>query len=158
MVRHTSPRGSRLSLYESSAEIQLRTWVQLMRTFLVLQKKVVALIAEHDMTLPQFDVMATLWHGEGITQQDLASRLLVTKGNICGLLDRLAGSGWVERRQDPVDARANRLYLTASGRRKIHEVLPPHDKAVGEMMGCLAEDDTKLLRELLSRLEEGAGA
>ena len=158
MATHTSPRRSRLPLYESSREVQLQTWVQLMRTFLVMQKKVVALIAEQDMTLPQFDVMATLWRGEGVTQQDLASQLLVTKGNICGLLDRLAESGWVERRQDPIDARANRLYLSASGRRKIHEVLPNHDKVISDMMACLAEDDTKLLRKLLSHLEEATTA
>jgi DNA-binding MarR family transcriptional regulator len=158
MASSAPPRRSKLPLYESSAEIQLRTWVQLMRTFLVMQKEVVGLISEHDVTLPQFDVMAVLWHGEGITQQELATQLLVTKGNICGLLDRLADSGWVERRQDPVDARANRLYLTAAGRRKIHAVLPAHDKVVVHMMECLTVEDTKLLRELLARLEESVVA
>ena len=70
----------------------------------------------HGLTLPRFDVLATLWHGEGITQQELAERLLVTKGNVVGLIDRVSTAGWVERRPDPEDRRANRLYLTDAGR------------------------------------------
>ena len=76
-------------------------------------------LADHGVTLPQFDVLATLWHGEGITQQELAERLLVTKGNVVGLIDRLCGAGLIERRDDPADRRANRLHLTKAGRKRL---------------------------------------
>ena len=66
-----------------------RTWVRLVRVVSLIQRRIVVALAHHDVTLPQFDVLATLRFGEGLTQQELAGRLLVTKGNVCGVLDRL---------------------------------------------------------------------
>lgn len=106
------------------------------------------------MTMPQFDVMASLKYGEGLTQQELAERLLVTKGNICGLIDRLENAGWVERRADVADARANRVYLTASGRRKIEVALPAHDEFVAGLLGALPTSEVEGLRHLLVKVEE----
>src|SRR5258708_14115900 len=64
------------------------------------------------LTLAQFDVLMTLCHGDGITQQDLAERLLVTKANVVGLLDRVSAAGWVERRPHPEDPRVTRVHST----------------------------------------------
>jgi DNA-binding MarR family transcriptional regulator len=50
-----------------------------------------------------------------MTQQDLAERLYVTKGNVSGLIDRLVEAGLVERRPIPGDRRSHALYLTAAG-------------------------------------------
>ncbi len=108
------------------------------------------------MTMAQFDVMASLKYEEGVTQQELAARLLVTKGNICGLIDRLEGSGWVERRADAADARANRVYLTATGRRKIESALPVHDEFVAGLLKSLPVSEVTELRHLLQKVEEGA--
>ena len=73
--------------------------------------------SRHGLTGPQFDVLATLHRGEGIMQQELAARMLVTKGNVTGVVDRMEALGWIERRPDPEDRRVNRLYLTeAEGR------------------------------------------
>src|SRR4051794_20242664 len=96
-----------LPQYESAFEVKVRTWVQLARTFYLIQRRIMTMLAGHELTMPQFDVLATLRFSEGVTQQELAKRLLVTKGNVCGVLDRLEGLGWVQRRSDPKDARAN---------------------------------------------------
>lgn len=52
---------------------------------------------------------------EGISQAGLADRLNVTPITLARLVDRLEKAGWVERRTDPGDRRANRLYLTDRG-------------------------------------------
>jgi DNA-binding MarR family transcriptional regulator len=148
-----------LPLFESADELRLRTWVQLARTFYRISRLIVSALAEHRITLPQFDVLATLRFSEGVTQQELAHRLLVTKGNVCGVLDRLEALKWVERRQDPKDARANRLYLTTAGRKKIDSVLPEHDALVIQTFRTLSSSDVKTLRRLLQELERAnAGA
>lgn len=144
--------SARLPIYESPDEAKLRTWVQLVRTFFRMQRGLVSVLAKHDVTLPQFDVLATLKFGEGVTQQELAERLLVTKGNVCGVLDRLEGLGWVERRPDANDRRANRLYLTVGGRAKMAEVLPDHDALVIGAMRTLSADAAKALRAHLAEL------
>src|SRR3954447_8743619 len=159
MPNHTSsPTSKHLPIYESPEETRLRTWVQLARTFYLVQRGIVSALAQHKITLPQFDVLATLRFSEGVTQQELAERLLVTKGNVCGVLDRLERLGWVQRRPDQKDARANRLHLTAAGRRKIESVMPAHDAlVVKSMLGC-SDRHVKTLRRLLQDLEAGIPA
>ena len=61
-------------------------------------------------------------------------------------------NGWVERRPDPHDRRANRLYLTDAGRRLISEALPGHVGCIREVMGGLGEGDLAELGRLLGRL------
>lgn len=142
-----------MPLYEATEELRLRTWVQMARTFYKMQRRIVSALAGRGVTLPQFDVLATLRFGEGVTQQELAERLLVTKGNVCGVLDRLERLGWVERRPDPGDRRANRLHLTRAGRGKIDGVLPAHDALVLHATRTLADADVRQLRSLLETLE-----
>ena len=144
-------------MYEAPEEARRRAWVQMVRTVYRIQRRVVTALAAQDITLPQFDVLATLRFGEGVTQQELAERLLVTKGNVCGVLDRLERVGWVERRPDPADRRANRLHLTAAGRRKIDAVLPGHDALVADAMGTFSDADVRSLRRLLDQLEQANG-
>ena len=66
--------------------------------------------------MPQCDVLTTLTEKEGVSQQELAERLYVTKGNISGLLDRLEAAGLVERRAIAADRRQYAIYLTEAGR------------------------------------------
>ena len=61
-------------------------------------------------------MLTTLTEQEGVSQQELATRLYVTKGNISGLIDRLAEAGLVERRST-ADRRQHAIYLTEAGRR-----------------------------------------
>ena len=152
MAARESLNPNRLPLYEGVEEAKLRTWVQMAATFYRIQRRVVSRLAEKDVTLPQFDVLATLRFGEGVTQQELAERLLVTKGNVCGVLDRLERLGWVERRSDPKDGRANRLYLTTAGRRKVEAVLPDHDALILDALKTLSLTDVKTLRRILQDL------
>ena len=63
--------------------------MQLARTFYKIERSISASLAAQELTLAQFDVLATLRYGEGVTQKELAELLLVTKGNVVGLLDRL---------------------------------------------------------------------
>ena len=113
-------------------------------------------LAAHGLTLPQFDVLATLWHGEGITQQELAERLLVTKGNVVGLIDRVSAAGWVERRPDPEDRRANRLYLTDAGRKLLAKAWPCQVAISQKIFGTLTESELKMMHSLLERLENAS--
>jgi DNA-binding MarR family transcriptional regulator len=142
-----------LPLLESPDDLRRRTWVQLVRTVSLIQRRIVAALAARDVTLPQFDVLATLRFNEGQTQQELAERLLVTKGNVCGVLDRLEALGWVERRPDPKDKRANRLFLTPAGKRKVETLLPEHDALVVKALSVLPDSGVKSLRKALEELE-----
>src|SRR5690242_1128615 len=90
----------------------LRVWLRFVR----LNRRVAAAMAGELKTLglsiPQFDCLSTLTEREGLTQQALAERLYVTKGNVSGLVDRLVEAGLVERRAIPGDRRSHGLHLT----------------------------------------------
>jgi MarR family transcriptional regulator, transcriptional regulator for hemolysin len=65
------------------------------------------------LTQAQWQALAHLSRRQGINQACLADLLEVQPITLTRLIDRLAVAGWVERRPDPADRRAQRLYLTA---------------------------------------------
>jgi DNA-binding MarR family transcriptional regulator len=71
------------------------------------------------ITRSQWWVLAFLSRHDGMTQTSLASDLDLTKVAIGGLLDRMEASGYVERRSDPSDGRARRVYLTDGGKQLV---------------------------------------
>ena len=67
---------------------------------------------ELGLTQAQWQALAHLSRKQGINQACLADLLEVQPITLARLIDRLAAAGWVERRPDPADRRAQRLYLT----------------------------------------------
>jgi MarR family transcriptional regulator for hemolysin len=66
------------------------------------------------LTRSQWWVLNNLYFNEGITQSELADILDIEKPTLGRLLDRLEEKGWLERRGDPSDRRAKRVYLTGN--------------------------------------------
>ena len=64
------------------------------------------------MTRAQWAVLARLQRSEGLKQSELADMLDLQPITLTRLLDRLSANGLIERRPDPDDRRANRLFLT----------------------------------------------
>ena len=112
------------------------------------------LLRPHALTVAQHDALAHLYVDDGISQQALAQRLLVSKGNVTGLVNRLADQGLVERRDDPEDRRARRITLTAAGRRTAEKALREQAKLVASMMSVLSDKDQETLRRLLDRMAQ----
>ena len=133
----------------------LRTWVQFARTHAKFVHRMSHVFSRHALTGPQFDVLATLHRGEGIMQQELAARLLVTKGNVTGVVDRMEALDWIERRPDPEDRRVNRLYLTDAGKEKFRAVIPEHDAVIQGAMADFGAEEIHTLSRLLRKFEDG---
>lgn len=148
-------KSRKLPVLIGPQEREVRTWIQMVRTYTRLERRLEQMLDRHGVSLPQFDVLATLRAGEGITQQELAQHLLVTKGNVCALLDRMEVGGWVERRTDPDDRRANRLYLTRKGKEVLVAAFPEHQAFLKRAMTALRPAEVQSLYDLLDRLEEG---
>ena len=96
-----------------------RVWLRLIRLMTRARTTMGERLGEIALSVPQLDVLSTLTEAEGVSQQELATRLYVTKGNISGLLDRLADAGLVERRSIPGDKRSHAIHLTGEGRRLV---------------------------------------
>ena len=106
-------------------------------------------------TMPRFDLLANLERQDGQTLAALSRRMLVTAGNLTGLVDRAERDGVVERRADPRDRRLSRVYLTDKGRELITELLPKHAEHVGALLEGRDANDKRELRRLLGKLGDG---
>src|ERR1700709_1851585 len=73
-------------------------------------------------TRAQWIVLFRLRDPEGVSQVDRAEVLELQPISLVRLLDRLVEHGLLERRHDPRDRRANRLFLTASGRQLVDDL------------------------------------
>ena len=125
-------------------------WMRLARVF----QKVDRASAEHlrawGLSIAQFDVIAQVGSAEGISQQELADKLLVTKGNICQLLDRLEQHGLIRRRQE---GRVNHLFLTDAGTRLYQEAVPAQEAFITRQLASLAPEEQAQLLALLRKLD-----
>ncbi len=106
-----------------------------------------------ELTLPQFDVLAQLarCEREGLecTPGALSRLLLVTAGNVSGLVERLAVRGLIERIPDPADRRRVRLRLTARGRRDYKRARDRHAQALADRLAVLPPAAVTRLRDAL---------
>jgi DNA-binding MarR family transcriptional regulator len=135
------------------ADLSRIAWVQLLRVHAKLTRHMERVAAEHHLTLAQFEMLIILWKNEGISQQELAQRLLVTKGNVCTVLCRMEKSRWVKRDSNPADGRAYRLRLTDEGRRIINSAYPHLRGRINCVMGTLSEKQLSYLTSILKDLE-----
>jgi DNA-binding MarR family transcriptional regulator len=131
----------------------MMAWMNLVRVYERMQRHTALHMGHFDLTPAQYDVLAQLSDAPGISQQDLAARLMVTKGNVCGLIDRLSARGYVERREDPEDRRSNLLYLTEVGQRLAEEAIPAYGDFVSDHMSSLTEIEQHALEDLLVKLD-----
>lgn len=138
---------------ECLMEQALTAFKQLMVTYLKLQRRVEDMLAPHGLVISQFEALAKIGLKPGMIQQELVSLLLVTKGNVGALLDRLESIGLVERRPDPKDRRANRLYLTPAGRELMSTLFDKHRAFVREEMRPLTPEQQAQLQSLLKAIE-----
>ncbi len=64
----------------------------------------------YGLTNMQHLVLEALWYQEGFTAAELGKNLVLDKATMSGVIERLTGGGWLERRSDPEDGRVQRLY------------------------------------------------
>lgn len=128
--------------------------IMLVRVVNRMKSAITELVTAHGLNLTQFDVLMNLRAGEGITQQELSERLLLTKGNICITLQKMEADHLVTRRVDPTDERCLRLYLTDLGRQKIAEMGPEHQQSIQKIFGKMPVSDQQHLYEQLCRLDQ----
>ena len=129
-------------------------WLRLIRVYHKVDRASAERLREWGLSVAQFDVLAHVGASEGMTQQELADSLLVTKGNVCQLLDKLEERALISRRHE---GRANRLYLTDEGRRLFERVVPAHEAMIAERFSVLSEGERAQLHELLRKLDRALG-
>jgi DNA-binding MarR family transcriptional regulator len=131
--------------------INVSIWVRLLETHNLMLAEVRRGIAD-DCTLARFDLLANLEREDGQTLAALSRRMLVTAGNLTGLVDRAERDGVVEKKGDPSDRRVSRVFLTKKGRELVTALLPAHATHVNDLLSGLDGEERRELRRLLGKL------
>ncbi len=131
---------------------ELRLWLRLLScTRLVEAEMRRRLRVRFDTTLPRFDLMAQLAREPGgLTAGEVSRRMMVTGGNVTGLVARLSEEGVIERGA-AADRRAVTLRLTAQGRREFARQSAAHEAWIAELLDGLGAADRSALLRLLDR-------
>lgn len=129
-------------------------WVRLNMTFQLVNHEIQKALKQENITPPQLDILVCLGRTEGLTLGEIGERLLVTGGNITGLVDRLERSGYVYRERDQKDRRIIRAKLTPKGQAVHKEILPVFQKCLNNIMNILPSSEQRLLNRLLKRLSQ----
>ncbi len=107
------------------------------------------------LTVSQFSVLEVLHHLGPITQGEICSKVLQSKGNITMVVDHLEKRRLVERIRSREDRRKIHVNLTDEGRSVIGEIFPDHVRAIREGMSVLRREERLLLGELCKKLGLG---
>ena len=138
----------------------LRVWLRLLTCSNLVEGRVRSRLREEfDITLPRFDVLAQLDAAarddvHGLTMSELSRRLMVTNGNLTGLIERLVQEGLVSRAASATDRRTQIVRLSAAGRRALHVMAPQHEQWIDEMLAELSADERAQLYALLGKLRD----
>lgn len=129
--------------------LAVSVWLRLLKAHGLVLRELRRRVPDH-LTLPQFDVLAQLHRrAAGMTAGELTRELLVSPGNVTGIVDRLERLGLVERHRVPEDRRAMRIRLTPRGRRLIRHAIPRHRRDLTRLLSRIPPRELARLRDLL---------
>jgi DNA-binding MarR family transcriptional regulator len=132
----------------------LRLWLRLLRCTTVIEKRLQRRLgAEFGSTLPRFDALAALERNpRGMTMGALSRALLVSNGNVTGLVQGLVREGFVTLEVLPSDRRSSLARLSASGREHFEQMAAAHHRWVEETQAELGPGQRDALYALLGDL------
>jgi DNA-binding MarR family transcriptional regulator len=149
MVSATLPAarqdGDKKGNEDSDSKARLRLWIRLLRASRLIEGVArERLKSQFNATLPRFDVMAALYRGsDGMLMSEISRYLMVSNGNVTGIVDRLVADGFVARAQRNGDRRTSFISLTRKGRATFSDMAAAHERWVNELLGGVPVRDAE---------------
>ena len=132
----------------------LRLWLRLLSCSMIVEKRLrTRLETDFHTTLPRFDVLAALErHSLGLKMSELSESLMVSNGNVTGVVTRLIEDGLVTRTVDQEDRRSATVCHTRKGRDAFLKMAADHERWMDEMFSGLSDNQIDDLMRLLMHL------
>ena len=115
--------------------------------------------ARYGLSWPKFNALVQLYMAgdRGMTQSELSKKMLVSRANITGLIERLEKEDLVVRRNDTSDKRVFLVCLTNRAVTLMNVFLPVHNNYIHKIMSALDRNEKEvfilMLEKLKNRLE-----
>jgi len=132
---------------KADSKAKLRLWIRLLRASRLIEADVRERFkSQFDATLPRFDVMAALYRKpDGMLMSEISRFLMVSNGNVTGIVDRLVTERLAVRSQRNGDRRTSFIKLTGKGLAKFKEMASAHEGWIDEMLADLSIKDANHL-------------
>ncbi len=136
--------------------MHVRVWLRMLSCTITLEKRLRRnFIEQFNTTLPRFDVLASLdRRPEGQTMGELSQVLLVSNGNVTGIVRQLVEQGLVNSRPDPKDRRSSIVALSPEGKVQFDELAKAHHRWIAEAFANFPANREQELFALLAELRD----
>jgi MarR family transcriptional regulator, organic hydroperoxide resistance regulator len=131
---------------------RFRNWVACAKVNQLVKRAMHEGLADVGLEFPQYELLAAIFRYPGMTQQELANKLLVGRSNLSMLLPEMERGQLVERRQDPSDKRLRRLFLTQEGEAQAREGLAVQVRVIEHMMAAITAEECEMVGDIMRRL------
>ena len=133
---------------------RFRTWIAVARACQLMQLTLARNMAHLEIKPPHLDIMINLYRREGISQQELARKLLVGRSNMSMLLPQLEKRGLIERRADARDKRVLRLHLTEEGKAVTEQAMKIQTALIDTVMATSSEERCLMVADHMEKIIE----
>lgn len=131
---------------------RFHNWIAVARACQVMGLSLARALQPLDLKPPHLDILVNLFRTPGISQQDLADKLLVGRSNLSMLLPQLEKRGLLVRRGDPQDRRILRLELTPSGTDLTLQAIAIQSELIDRTMKTASTEECNLVGEVMTRI------
>ncbi len=149
-----------IKLHETgNSKSRLRLWISLLRSSRRIEIEIKErLRVEFNATLPRFDVMAALFRkSDGMMMSELSRFLMVSNGNVTGIVDRLVKDGLVIRSQRDGDRRTWIIRLTKTGTQNFEIMAKAHEQWIDELLAMYSMSEAEEITSALTSLNQNKG-
>lgn len=145
-----------MAVVKTKSKEVLRLWLRMLSTTTQVEGQLKRLLRENfDITLAQFDLMAELARaGEPKTMSEISQMLMVSNGNVTGVVDRLSRDGLVERLPLETDRRAYLLALTSKGEKRFRKMAEAHEGWLEQIFSDMSVKDVGKLSKKLKTVRD----
>lgn len=135
---------------------RFRNWIAVVRAEKAVVRELTRALAPLNLKIAQLDVLMNLYRHPGMSQHELARKLLVGRSNITMLLPQLESRGLLRRESDGKDRRILRLTLTEQGEALLSEALKVHTALIEAVMSQSTPEQCDMIGEHMRRIAEVA--
>ena len=134
----------------------LRLWLRIVSCTQMVEQEIRTMLREKfDMTLPRFELLSALDRvADGLTMGELSRWLMVSKGNVTGIAERLSEDGFIVREPTPTDRRSFVVTLTEKGRKAYKEMELEYEQLLEKLFDDLSPDDSDMFTGMLAKIKE----
>ena len=110
-------------------------------------------IQSYGLTPIQHLILEVLWGEDGLSASDIGKKLVLDGATLSGVLDRLAGGGWISKESDAEDKRVLRNFLTPRSKELKPKLSEAREQTNEDLLKTFSIEEKVLLKRFLRDMQ-----